>query len=71
MFRAVSKLGLASSDVTILDYEEFQDGSAWDRHQLAAVLLKHIEVTSVFSNFLVNLSTSHLRNLSHVFFFRN
>jgi N-acetylglucosaminylphosphatidylinositol deacetylase len=47
MFRAVSKLGLASSDVTILDYEEFQDGSAWDRHQLAAVLLKHIEVLSV------------------------
>ena len=45
-FQAVSKLGLCPSDAMILDYDEFQDGGEWDKNQLAAVLLRHIEVVS-------------------------
>ncbi|WKX89184.1 hypothetical protein Q1695_008663 [Nippostrongylus brasiliensis] len=44
---AIQFLGVTSSDVTVLDYDVFQDGGQWDRQVLSNVLLRHIEVLSV------------------------
>ncbi|KJH46155.1 N-acetylglucosaminyl-phosphatidylinositol de-N-acetylase family protein [Dictyocaulus viviparus] len=45
--KAVHFLGVAISDVTILNYDAFPDGGHWDRLTLSNVLLRYIEVLSV------------------------
>ncbi|ETN81341.1 N-acetylglucosaminyl-phosphatidylinositol de-N-acetylase domain protein [Necator americanus] len=44
---AVYHLGVSPSDVTVLDYDAFQDGEQWDKQGLGCVLLRHMEVLSV------------------------
>ncbi|VDK55371.1 unnamed protein product [Cylicostephanus goldi] len=44
---AVQHLGVSPSDVTVLDYDVFQDGGQWDKQGLGDVLLRHMEVLSV------------------------
>lgn len=42
--RAASKLGISSSDVTCLDYDEFRDGDTWNRNALCQIVMRHVEV---------------------------
>ncbi|RCN26906.1 N-acetylglucosaminyl-phosphatidylinositol de-N-acetylase domain protein [Ancylostoma caninum] len=42
---AVHHLGVSPSDVTVLDYDAFQDGGQWDKQALSCVLLRHMEVS--------------------------
>ncbi|EFO95785.1 hypothetical protein CRE_13998 [Caenorhabditis remanei] len=44
--RAASKLGISSSDVICLDYDEFRDGDTWDRNSLCQIVMRHVEVLS-------------------------
>ncbi|KHJ80889.1 N-acetylglucosaminyl-phosphatidylinositol de-N-acetylase family protein [Oesophagostomum dentatum] len=44
---AVNYLGISQSDVTVLDYDVFQDGGLWDKQGLGNVLLRYMEVLSI------------------------
>uniref|UniRef100_A0A8R1HZM9 N-acetylglucosaminylphosphatidylinositol deacetylase n=1 Tax=Caenorhabditis japonica TaxID=281687 RepID=A0A8R1HZM9_CAEJA len=41
---AASKLGISASDVTCLDYDDFEDGDQWNRNALCHIIMRHVEV---------------------------
>ncbi|CAI4221651.1 unnamed protein product [Auanema sp. JU1783] len=45
--KAVQYLGVSSGDVTVLDYEMFQDGQEWDKVYMSSVILRHMETLAV------------------------
>ncbi|CAI5438396.1 unnamed protein product [Caenorhabditis angaria] len=65
LFLAAKYLGISSSDVTCLDYDEFEDGDKWNRKNLSYIILRHIEVLSAdvvisFDNYGISGHHNHI-----------
>ncbi|CAJ0578384.1 unnamed protein product, partial [Mesorhabditis spiculigera] len=41
---AVEYLGINQSDLTVLDYDSFKDGHAWDHLELREIILRHVKI---------------------------